>query len=84
MGYEIDFPSAEKVSCSFRLIVADRVIIYVKNFVSKPTRYFAGEKDGTINKEITRAELDTWLNILADNENEVFEIQSKLGSGKKY
>ena len=84
MGYEIDFPSAEKIGCSFRLIVADRVIIYVKNFVSNPTKLFAGEKDGTINKEITRAELDTWLNILADNEAEVSEIQGRLNSGKKY
>jgi hypothetical protein len=84
MGYEVDFPSAEKIGCSFRLIVADRVIIYIKNFVSKPTKFFAGEKDGTINKEITRAELNTWLNILADNEAEVSEIQGKLNLGKKY
>ena len=84
MGHEIDFASAEKIGCSFRLIIADRVIIFIKNFASKPTQFFAGEKDGTINKEITRAELNTWLNILADNEAEISEIESKLGLGKKY
>ncbi len=84
MGYEIDFVSGEKIGCSFRLIIADRVIIFVKNFAEKPSRFYAGEKDGTINKEITRAELNTWLNILADNEAEIAEIESKLGLGKKY
>jgi hypothetical protein len=84
MGYEIDYPAGEKIGCSFRLIVADRIIIYIKNFASKPTRFFSGSKEGTIDKEITREELDTWLNILADNEAEVLEIQGKLGLGKKY
>jgi hypothetical protein len=84
MVYEIDFPAGEKIGFSFRLIVADRITIYIKNSASKPTRFFSGGKEGTIDKEITRAELETWLNILADSEAEVAEIQGKLALGKKY
>jgi hypothetical protein len=84
MGYEIDFPSAEKIGCSLRLMIADRAIFFVKNFKSGLAKYFDGDKNGIINKEISRSEVELWLKILADNEEEISEIKGKLGLGKKY
>jgi hypothetical protein len=84
MVYEIDPAGAEKGGFSCKMIIADRITIYVKHFSSKPTRYFSGDKDGVIQKEITKAELDVWLNILADTDSEVTEMQQKLSLGKKF
>ena len=83
MGFEIDYNAAEKSGCSSKLVIADR-IFYVKLFSSEPSRFFSGDQKGVIQKEISKAEFDLWLNILADNEIEVLEIQKKLGLGKKY
>jgi hypothetical protein len=84
MGYEIDFQSAEKIGCSLRLMIADRAIFFIENFKSGASKYFAGEKNGIINKEISREELELWLKILADDEEQLSEIHGKLGLGKKY
>ncbi|MGD0994914.1 MAG: hypothetical protein ABR909_05255 [Candidatus Bathyarchaeia archaeon] len=83
MGFEIDYNAAEKSGCSSKLVIADR-IFYVKLFSSEPSRFFSGDQKGVIQKEISKAEFELWINILADNEIEVLDIQKKLCLGKKY
>ena len=83
MGYEIDYTGAEQVGCSSKIVIADR-IFYVKLFSSEPARFFSGDQQGVIQKEISKAEFELWINILADNEVDVGVIQKKLGLGKKY
>ena len=83
MGYEIDYAAGERVGCSSKIIIADR-IFYVKLFSTEPSRFFSGDQKGVIQKEISQAEFELWLNILADNEADALEIQKKLGLGKKY
>jgi hypothetical protein len=82
MGYEIDYVEGELVGCSSKIIIADR-IFYVKLF-SSVAKFFSGDQQGVIQKEISKAEFELWINILADKEADVEEIQIKLGSGKKY
>ena len=83
MGYEINFGEGELVGCSSKIIIADR-IFYVKLFSSGASKFFSGDQQGVIQKEISKAEFDLWINILADKEADVEEIQKKLGLGKKY
>ncbi len=83
MVYEIDYPAGEKAGCSSRLIIADRMF-YVKLFRAEPARFFSGDQQGIIQKEISKSEFELWLKILADNEAEISEIQGKLSLGKKY
>ncbi|MCX6643669.1 MAG: hypothetical protein ABSB10_05000 [Candidatus Bathyarchaeia archaeon] len=83
MGYEIDYAAGERAGCSSKLVIADR-IFYVKVFSSEPSRFFSGDQKGVIQKEISKAEFDMWVNILADNEADALDIQKKLCLGKKY
>ena len=83
MVYEIDYAGGERVGCSSKIVIADR-IFYVKLFSSEPSRFFSGDQQGVIQKEISKAEFELWLNILADNEVDVNIIQKKLSLGKKY
>ena len=83
MGYEIDYSGGEQVSCSSKIVIADR-IFYVKLLISQPSRFFSGDQQGVIQKEISKAEFELWINILADSEADVGAIQKKLSSGKKY
>jgi hypothetical protein len=83
MVYEIDYAGGERVGCSSKIVIADR-IFYVKLFSSEPSRFFSGDQQGVIQKEISKAEFELWLNILADNEADVNIIQKKLSLGKKY
>jgi hypothetical protein len=83
MNYEIDYSAGEQVNCSSKIVIADR-IFYVKQFSSEPSRFFSGDQQGVIQKEISKAEFDLWINILADSEADVGAIQKKLSSGKKY
>ncbi len=83
MGYEIDYAAGERVGCSSQIVIADR-IFYVKLFSAGPSRFFSGDQQGVIQKEISKAEFDLWINILSDSEADVAEIQRKLGVGKKY
>lgn len=83
MGYEIDYAAGELAGCSSKLVIADR-IFYVKLFSSEPSRFYSGDQKGAIQKEISKAEFELWVNILADNEAEALDIQNKLGLGKKY
>ena len=83
MGYEVNYAAGEQVGCSSKLVIADR-IFYVKLFSSDEARFFSGDQKGVIQKEISKAEFELWLNILADSEADAIAIQKKLGLGKKY
>jgi len=83
VGYEIDYAEGEQVGCSSKIVIADR-IFYVKLFASEASRFFSGDQQGVIQKEISKAEFELWINILADNEADVSAILKKLGLGKKY
>jgi len=83
MPYEVDYDTGEKASCSSKITIADR-IFYVKLFSSQPSRFFSGDQKGIIQKEISKAEFELWINILADSEADVAEISGKLSFGKKY
>jgi len=83
MPYAIDYTEGEKAGCSSKITIADR-IFYVKLFADQPSKYFSGDQQGIIQKEISKAEFELWINILADNEKEAAEALKKLGSGKKY
>jgi hypothetical protein len=83
MGYEIDYVEGERVGCSSKIIIADR-IFYIKLFTSGSSRFFSGDQQGVIQKEISKAEFELWINILVDRESDANLIQKKLGLGKKY
>ena len=83
MGYEIDYESGEKAGCSSKIVIADR-IFYVKLFHTGPTRFYSGDQQGVIQKEISKAEFELWINILADNQSDSRNILEKLSVGKKY
>lgn len=83
MDYEVDYAAGEKAGCSSKITIADR-IFYVKLFSTAPSRYYSGDQKGAIQKEISRAEFELWINILAENEAESAEVLKKLGSGKKF
>ena len=83
MVYEIDYRAGEQIGCSSKIVIADR-IFYVKLFSSMPPRFFSGDQQGIIQKEISEAEFDLWIKILADCEADVETIQKKLNVGKKY
>jgi len=83
MGYEVDYGAGEKAGCSSKITIADR-IFYVKLFSSQPSRFFSGDQKGVIQKEISKAEFELWVSILADDEADAVEVQKKLSLGKKY
>jgi hypothetical protein len=83
VGYEIDYAKGERLGCSSQIIIADR-IFYVKHFTAHPSKYFSGDQQGIIQKQISKSEFELWLNVLADSEVDVGEIQKKLELGKKY
>ncbi len=83
MGYEISYTLGEKAGCSSQIVIADR-IFYVKHFNVEASRFFSGDQQGIIQKEISQAEFELWLGILADSDDDVAEIQKKLALGKKF
>ncbi len=83
MGNEVDYAAGEKAGCSSKLTIADR-IFYVKHFSTQPSRFFSADQKGVIEKEISKAEFELWVNILADSEADAIEIGKKLDAGKKY
>jgi len=83
MGYEINYVEGERVGCSSKITIADR-IFYIKLFTSGSSRFFSGDQQGVIQKEISKAEFELWINILVDSESDTNMIQKKLGLGKKY
>ncbi len=85
MVYEIDYASAEREGCSAQIIVDDR--IFLVKLLASPSgdaQYFSADQDGHLQKEISKAEFELWLNILADNDADVKAILEKVKSGKKY
>jgi hypothetical protein len=83
MGYEIDYGAGERAGCSSQIVIADR-IFYVKLFSASPSKFFSGDQQGAIQKEISETEFILWINVLADSEADVTEIHKKLTIGKKY
>jgi hypothetical protein len=83
VGYEIDYVAGERAGCSSQIVIADR-IFYVKLFSASPSKFFSGDQQGAIQKEISKTEFDLWINVLADSEADVAEIHKKLTIGKKY
>lgn len=83
VGYKIDYAAGERVGCSSQINIADR-IFYVKLYSGAVPKFFSADQQGVIEKEISQNEFELWLNVLADNEKEVSEIQMKLSSGKKF
>jgi hypothetical protein len=83
MGYHIDYCTGESVECSSQIVIADR-IFYVKLFSAAPSRFFSGDQQGVIQKEISKDEFELWLSALADSEADVLDIRKKLALGKKY
>ena len=82
MGYEINYLAGEKMGCSSKITLADR-IFYVKLFLEAPSKFYSGDQEGIIQKEISTTEFELWVNVLAD-EADVKEINQKLRLGKKY
>lgn len=84
MDYEVDYTEGEKEGCSSKLTIEHR-IFYVKLFTLPPDseKYYAGDQHGIL-KEISKAEFDFWLKVLADNEQAIEAIKKKISSGKKY
>ena len=85
MVYDVDYVEGEKKGCSSRLTIENR-IFYVKLFESQlaPPRYFAGDQNGVILKEISGNEFDLWLRILVGKKADIEDIKRKISSGKKY
>jgi len=83
MVYQLDYKNAEKMGCSAQITIADR-IFYVKLFSVGSAQYFSADQQGILEKEISQAEFEMWMGILADNEAEATEALGKLGEGKKY
>jgi hypothetical protein len=83
VGYEVDYALGEKAGCSSQIVLADR-IFYVKLFTMSSPRFFSGDQQGIIQKEISKAEFDLWIGVLADSQVDVVEIEKKLALGKKY
>lgn len=83
LGYEISYTLGEKTGCSSQIIIADR-IFYVKHFNVGSSRFFSGDQQGIIQKEISKAEFELWLGILADSDADVAEIHERLALGKKF
>ena len=83
MVYEIDYRAGEQVGCSSKIVIADR-IFYVKLFSTGQARFFSGDQQGIIQKEISRAEFELWINILADSDADISTIRNKLSVGKNY
>ncbi len=85
MVHEIAYATAETKGCSSKLTIEGK-IFYVRLLESsmQRARYFAGDQNGTITKEISQNEFNFWLGTLADNEEEIEKIRMKLNVGKKY
>jgi hypothetical protein len=84
MAFSVDYEDAERQGCSCKLTIDDRTY-FIINFSSiMPSKYFTGDQKGNVEKEISRAEFELWLHILAEKDEDVKDILSKVGLGKKY
>ncbi len=83
MGYQIDYAAGERAGCSSQITIADR-IFYSKHFAASPSRFFSADQQAVVEKEISKAEFELWIGILADSEAEAAEAIKKMSHGKKY
>jgi len=85
MVYDVDYVEGEKKGCSSRLTIENR-IFYVKLLESpqKSARYYAGDQNGRLLKEISKTEFDLWLKILAGKEADIKEVKEQINEGKKF
>jgi hypothetical protein len=85
MAYEVDYVEGEKEGCSSKLTIENK-IFYIKLFESpaESAKYYAGDQNGIIFKEISKTEFDLWLRILAGKAANIEDIRKKINSGKKY
>jgi hypothetical protein len=83
MVYQIDYVAGEKAGCSSQINIADR-IFYAKHFTNQATRYFSADQQGHVEKEVSKAEFEMWMGILADSETEAAQALKKLSIGKQY
>lgn len=85
MIYDVDYVEGEKKGCSSRLTIENR-IFYVKllDSTQQPARYYAGDQNGRLLKEISRTEFALWLKILAGKEADIKDIKVRVNEGKKY
>ena len=85
MIYKVDYAEGEKEGCSSKLTIENK-IFYIKLFESpaESAKYYAGDQNGIIFKEISKTEFDLWLRILTDKAADIEDIRKKISSGKKY
>lgn len=85
MSYKVDYAEAEKVGCSSRIAIENK-IFYVKLFESpaEKTRYAAADQKGVITKEISETEFYFWLKTLTDKKTDMENIKQQLSLGKKF
>lgn len=85
MVYQVDYADAEAKGCSSKITIENR-IFYAKLFDSpqEPARYFAGDQNGKLLKEISKTEFYLWLRILTGGVTGAKEIEKKITEGKKY
>jgi hypothetical protein len=86
MTYEIHYISAEKEGYSAKIILDGDRVFYVKLSTTPEgvTKYFSADQKGNLQKEISKAEFELWVNILADNTTDEKNILEKITQGKKY
>jgi len=85
MIYHVDYADAETRGCSSKITIENR-IFYAKLFDSpqQPARYYAGDQNGRLLKEISKTEFYLWLRILAGGEAGIKDIEKKISEGKRY
>ncbi len=76
MTYEINYGEGELVGCSSKIIMADR-IFYIKLFSTGTSKFFSGDQQGVIQKEISKAEFELWINILVEKEADMHRNSKK-------
>ncbi len=85
MAYEIDYAAAEHEGCSSKIIVDDRIFfVKLKANPAEKAQFFSGDQKGYVEKEISKAEFELWIGILADSEADAKAIIEKVASGKRY
>ena len=84
MDYEVNYAEGEKEGCSSKLTIEHR-IFYLKllRVPLDSAVYYAGDQAGIL-KEISKAEFEFWLKVLAEKEETIEAIKKKLRVGKKY
>lgn len=85
MDYEVNYAEGEKEGCSSKLEIEHK-IFYIKLLTVPPESavYYAGDAHGIL-KEISKAEFEFWLKVLADNnEKDIETVKKKISIGKKY